>query len=317
MRNAFADEIEQLAAEDPRIVLLSGDIGNRLFDKFKARFPDRFYNCGVAEANMITMAAGLAMTGLRPVVYTIASFLIYRPYEQIRIDIGYHNLPVTLVGVGGGLSYASNGVTHHSTEDIAVMRAIPTFQIFSAGDTWEVRAGLSAAVRSNKPTYLRIGKKNEPIVHSGPLKEHTFGRLLPISDGGDCALIACGTILPIVAETCIKLSADGLQSGFYSMPSIVPLDEDRLAALLNKNIPLFIIEEHSTQGGLGTTIIEWGQAHGHDISHVTKIGCVPKFVTETTTQFHAREKLNLTADYIYKTVKESIQRRTMHDNTNL
>src|SRR5262249_3895225 len=125
MRNAFADEITALADADPRIVLLSGDIGNRLFDKFRERFPQRFYNCGVAEANMIGLAAGLALGGLRPVAYTITPFITTRCLEQIRVDICYHDVPVVIVGVGGGLSYASLGPTHHSCEDIALLRSLP------------------------------------------------------------------------------------------------------------------------------------------------------------------------------------------------
>ena len=123
MRNAFADEIKKLSDKDERIVLLSGDIGNRLFDNFKRAHPQRFYNCGVAEANMTGVAAGLALCGLRPITYTIASFNIFRSLEQIKIDLCYQNLPVIVVGIGAGLSYASLGGTHHSCEDIAMMRS--------------------------------------------------------------------------------------------------------------------------------------------------------------------------------------------------
>ena len=141
MRNAFADEITQIAKSDPSVVLLSGDIGNRLFDKFKKSNPDRFVNCGVAEANMVTMSSGLAMSGMKPVAYTIASFLIYRAFEQIRVDLSYHNTAVLLVGVGGGLSYASNGSTHHTLEDISLMRSLPNMQVICAGDPLEIRCG--------------------------------------------------------------------------------------------------------------------------------------------------------------------------------
>ena len=125
MRNKFAEYITELASRDERIVVLSGDIGNRLFDKFKNTYPDRFFNCGVAEANMVSLAAGLAIDGLRPFLYTITPFLTSRCYEQIKIDLCYHDLPVTLVGTGSGLSYAELGPTHHSLEDVAILRALP------------------------------------------------------------------------------------------------------------------------------------------------------------------------------------------------
>jgi len=128
MRNAFADELTNLAHEDDRIVMLSGDIGNRLFDKFKDAHGDRFYNCGVAEANMTGMAAGLAMNGLRPVTYTITPFVTTRCLEQIRTDVCYHDVPVTIVAVGAGLSYAGLGPTHHACEDIAFLRALPNIK---------------------------------------------------------------------------------------------------------------------------------------------------------------------------------------------
>ena len=134
MRNAFSSEMTELAKTNERIVLLSGDIGNKLFDPFKALFPNRFFNCGVAEANMTSMAAGMALGGLIPVTYTITPFNTYRCLEQIRVDLCYHNLPVTIVGVGAGLSYASLGATHHSCEDIAILRSLPNMTVVCPGD---------------------------------------------------------------------------------------------------------------------------------------------------------------------------------------
>ena len=134
MRNAFAAELVELATMDERIVLLSGDIGNRLFNNFKRECPNRFVNCGVAEANITGMAAGMAMCGLRPITYTISTFNTYRCLEQIRIDICYHNLPVTIVGVGAGLSYAGLGATHQSLEDITMLRMLPNMTVICPGD---------------------------------------------------------------------------------------------------------------------------------------------------------------------------------------
>ncbi|NDB36303.1 MAG: transketolase, partial [Flavobacteriia bacterium] len=147
MRNHFTKIITERARGDERIVLLSGDIGNRLFDEFKEVCPSRFYNCGVAEANMVGMAAGFAMQGFRPVCYTIAPFLTYRAMEQIRVDLGYHHLPVVLVGTGGGLAYASLGGTHHSCEELGMLRLIPGMTVAAPADAMELESVLDDALR--------------------------------------------------------------------------------------------------------------------------------------------------------------------------
>ncbi|MBD5781397.1 transketolase [Pelagicoccus sp. NFK12] len=298
MRNAFAQEIEKLAQDDPRIILLSGDIGNRLFDSFKERFPERFINCGVAEANMVGMAAGLAMAGMRPVIYTIASFLIYRPYEQLRLDVGYHGLPVCIVGVGGGLSYASNGATHHALEDIAVMRAIPGMQVLNAGDAWEVRAGLADALRSEKPCYLRIGKKREPLVHTEAISQPLLGRCISLGDGKQAALLASGNLLPHAAEARQLLSARGTSISLFSSPSVHPLDTELLETLFESGQPIFILEEHNRNGGLGTATLEWANDQGLDTRQLIRIGTPNTFIHRTTTQQDSRETCGLTAQDI-------------------
>src|SRR5262245_37500104 len=162
MRNAFAAEVTALAGQDERVVLLMGDIGNRLFNDFRDRHPERFFNCGIAEANMTGMAAGMAACGLRPVTYTIAPFVTTRCLEQVRVDVCYHRLPVTIVGVGAGLSYASLGATHQACEDIAFLRALPGMTVVCPADPLEVRLALRAALRHPGPVYLRLGKKGEP-----------------------------------------------------------------------------------------------------------------------------------------------------------
>src|SRR3954464_5959413 len=168
MRNAFADEITQLGSSASRLVMLSADIGNRLFDKLKAKQPDRFYNCGVAEANMISLAAGLASCGMRPICYTITPFITARCFEQIRVDVCYHHMPVIIVGTGSGLSYAGLGATHHSLEDIALLRSLPGMQVLAPADSMELRSCLRTALKSDAPSYIRIGKKGEPVLFPEP-----------------------------------------------------------------------------------------------------------------------------------------------------
>ena len=166
MRNAFAKAVTDLAQGNSHLVLLAGDIGNRMFDTFKDKYPTRFYNCGVAEAGMTGLAAGLAASGLLPITYTITPFNTLRCLEQIRDDVCYPDLPVILVGTGGGLSYANLGATHHSMDDIAAMRILPNMHVICPGDPVEVKLAVEAALDLKRPTYIRIGKKGEPIVHT-------------------------------------------------------------------------------------------------------------------------------------------------------
>lgn len=252
MRNAFADEILSLAHADERIVVLSGDIGNRLFDKFKAAMPERFHNCGVAEANMISLAAGLASSGLRPVCYTITPFVTTRCLEQIKLDVCYHEMPVTIVGTGSGLSYAALGSTHHSFEDIAIMRTLPGMRVFAPADAPELRHLLRESFRHDSPAYLRIGKKGEPILTDGT--NFQPGRWQCLRAGDDATLLSCGTILAEALAAADQLAARGIKAAVWNCASIKPLDIESLTALSKE--PIFTIEEHSVLGGFGSAVAE-------------------------------------------------------------
>jgi transketolase len=256
MRDAFAERLFELASRDERIVLLSGDIGNRMFDRFKQAFPDRFYNCGVAEANMMGTAAGLALGGLRPVVYTIVPFVTTRCLEQIRVDICYHRQPVVIVGVGGGLAYASLGATHHACEDVALLRVLPHMQVICPADRPETRAALSAALGQSDPVYIRLGKKGEPTVHT---QEPTLviGQAIPIRAGREVMILSTGTLLPQALETADSLQAAGISTGVVSFPTVKPLDETCLETVFSQYLLVVTLEEHSIIGGLGGAVAEW------------------------------------------------------------
>jgi transketolase len=227
MRNAFAAEITACAAQDSRLVLLSGDIGNRLFDPFKAQYPARLYNCGVAEANMIGVAAGLALGGLKPVVYTSSPFYTARAFEQIKLDVCQQNLPVVLVG-GAGLAYASLNPTHHTFEDLAALRALPNLSIICPGDAWEVRAGLRAALAHPGPVYIRIGKKGEPVVHQN-MPSFEIGKAMVIQPGSEVCLLSTGTLLPGALAAAAELAGQGISAQVVSFHTVKPLDGALLA----------------------------------------------------------------------------------------
>lgn len=298
MRNAFADELTTLSCADPRLVMLSGDIGNRLFDKFRAAHPQRFFNCGVAEQNMMGVAAGMAMSGLRPIVYTITPFATTRCLEQIRTDAAYHEAPVVIVGVGAGLSYAGLGPTHHACEDIAFLRAIPNMVVVCPGDAHEVRAAMRGAFLQDRPVYIRLGKKGEPLVHCGVPADFVIGKALPINAGRDVCLLSTGNMLPEVQEAAHLLHAHGISAEVVSLHTVKPLDTDYLAAAFERFGLVVTIEEHSLIGGLGAAVAEWMVDSGTMSTPLLRFGTPDAFFKLSGEQEFAREQLGLTARQI-------------------
>src|SRR5690348_6310507 len=211
MRNAFAKEVTQLAKADPRVVLLSGDIGNKLFDEFKVVDTDRFYNCGVAEANMMGVAAGMAMSGFRPIIYTITPFTTTRCFEQIRVDVCYHQAPVIIVGTGSGLSYAELGPTHHSLEDMAILRTLPGMCVLAPCDAIELDLMLRAALKQERPVYIRIGKKGEPLIYKEK-PSLRIGEAIVVRKGVDVALLNAGILMPEVLKAADLLKEQGIEA---------------------------------------------------------------------------------------------------------
>lgn len=303
MRNAFADEITALADRDSRVVLLSGDIGNRLFNDFKDRHPDRFYNVGVAEADMIGIAAGLALGGMRPVAYTIASFAVYRAFEQIRVDLCYPSLPVVIVGVGAGLGYAANGPTHHSCEDFAVLRALPNMTVLAPADAWELRSLLRASLQQPGPTYLRIGKKGEPVIHSD-VPDLQIGRAYRLRPGTSISLLCAGTLMPEALQAADELEAAGMSTAVYSMHTVKPLDETLLSQVFCDSRLVVTIEEHSVIGGLGSAVAEWRCDHLTSGAHLLRLGTPDRILHHSGEQEHARELCGLTAAGMSNRIRE-------------
>lgn len=298
MRNAFAGEVTKIAQQREDIVLLSGDIGNRLFDKFKEVAPRRFFNCGVAEANMIGVAAGMAASGLRPVCYTIASFLTYRVIEQIRLDLGYHHQRVILVGTGAGLSYASLGSTHHSVEDMGMLRLIPGLAVLAPGDEKELRPALRAALEYPGPVYIRIGKKGEPVVHENE-PNVKIGKALRLREGKSAWILALGNTLPMAMEVAGRLNAEGVSCGVASMGSLKPLDAGLLAEVFGSAKVVATLEEHSVLGGLGTAVSEWLALNSSSAkAKLVTFGTPDEFLHATTHQPSARAWAGLTADNV-------------------
>lgn len=258
MRDQFASTLLSLMVEDPRIILLYGDIGNRLFDPIKNSFPDRAINCGVAEANMVTVAAGFASEGLRPFVYTISSFLYLKSLEQIKLDLCYPSFPVVLVGTGGGLSYSSLGTTHHSLEDFAVLGSLPNIDTYHPADVAEMNLCLRRALGQSRPAWIRIGKKDQIAVHQSPPKT-LDGQAIPplqVFGSGDTsvAIVSSGVAVAESIEAAKCLAELGRRIDVWSVPQQKPFPVDRIEELIASYQSLIIVEEHVPSGGLGSHV---------------------------------------------------------------
>jgi transketolase len=306
MRNAFADELTRLGNADARVVMLSGDIGNRLFDKFKTAHPSRFLNCGVAEQNMMGVAAGMAMSGLRPVAYTITPFITSRCLEQIRTDACYHELPVTIVAVGAGLSYAGLGPTHHACEDVAFLRAIPNMVVVCPGDAWEVRGTLRAALKQDKPLYIRMGKKGEPVIHKEVPPDFAIGKAITVQDGEDVCLLSSGNMLSEAIEAAHRLKEKRVSARVVSFHTVKPLDEACLAEAFGTFKLVATIEEHTLLGGFGSAVAEWVVDKAAKPKAFLRFGTPDLFFKKSGEQEYAREELGLTGHRIADRVLKAL-----------
>jgi len=252
MRNAFSDTLVAAAKADPRVLLLTGDHGYALFDPFRKACPNQFINCGVAEQNMVGVAAGLAKAGFRPVVYGLAAFVPIRVLEQIKIDVCYEKLPVILIGDGAGLVYSHLGTSHQSTEDIACTRAIPDLTVLSPADRFEMAATLQLAFALESPVYLRMGKSDCGDVHAGPVSVQP-GALLRVRQGtARLAMLATGSMV----RTALQLAESGLDADVWSVPCIKPLSPTQLTQIATSADRLITLEEHSIVGGMGSAVAE-------------------------------------------------------------
>jgi transketolase len=253
LRTAFIESLSELAASDERVWLLSGDLGYSVLERFIQKFPDRFLNVGVAEQNMMGVAAGLAMSGKIVFTYSIANFPVMRCLEQIRNDICYHNLNVKIIAVGGGLAYGPAGYTHHALEDLAVMRAMPGMTVLAPGDPVETRLATRAIAEHEGPCYLRLGKAGEPVVHHVQ-PQFRIGAAISLREGRDVTLISTGGMLKRSLDAAEALAAHELEARVLSMHTVKPLDVKALSDAARTTRLLATLEEHGEVGGLADAV---------------------------------------------------------------
>ncbi len=245
MRNRFAEVFYELGSQDSRICLIVADISPAgSIAKFRSEYPERFINTGVSEQIMIGMAAGMAQRGLRPFAYTIATFALYRPFEMVRDDLCYQNLPVTIVGIGGGVSYSTLGATHHAQEDVAIAMSIPNMNIIAPCDPSETAEVTKwCATQNVGPVYLRLGKAGEPDLTSQAIDPWQFGKVRRIKRGTDVCILTYGVITKSAVELSNRLDAIGRSCCVTTVPTLKPLDREGIASVLSSFSDVVIIEE--------------------------------------------------------------------------
>ncbi|MEY4911350.1 MAG: hypothetical protein RL761_1013 [Pseudomonadota bacterium] len=254
MRTAFSEALVRLAKADSNVLLMTGDHGYALFDDFRKQCPAQYINAGIAEQNMVGMAAGLARAGFRPFVYGLSAFIPVRVVEQIKLDVAHDRLPVVFIGDGAGFVYSHLGTSHQSTEDIACTRAIPNLAVYSPADRFEVTGCMDMAYHAKAPVYLRMGKSDRGDVHAA-VPQVQVGCLLEAKPGsvGDIAFIATGALVRTAMDIA---SASYPGAAVWSAPFIKPIDREQVVEICGQSRVVVALEEHSVLGGLGSAIAE-------------------------------------------------------------
>ena len=262
MRNTFATTFYEAGQRDRRLAVVVADISPAgSLEQFRQEFPERFINVGVAEQIMIGMCAGMALRGLRPFAYTIATFALFRPFEFVRDDLCYNNLPVTVVGIGGGVTYSTLGGTHHAQEDIAIATALPNMAVIAPCDPAETREATLWCVQQERgPVYLRLGKAGEPLLTADAADSWAFGKIRYIRRGSDVCILSYGPILKLAAEVGSHLRSQGHTVSLVSVHTLKPLDVEGIADALRRHRHVIVIEETAPHAGLGPRVkeIAWG-----------------------------------------------------------
>ncbi|MBA3430113.1 MAG: transketolase [Actinobacteria bacterium] len=309
MRAAFARTLLELAEEDPRVWLVVGDVGFGVVEPFRERFPDRYLNVGVAEANLAGVSAGLALSGALPFMYSIANFPTLRCLEQIRNDICYNGANVKIVAVGAGFAYGSLGATHHATEDVAVMRALPGMTVVAPADPVETVLAIRAAHKLVGPVYLRIGRSGDPQVHLSP-PEFSLGRAIRVLEGSDVTIIATGGITHSVLTASERLGAQGISARVLSMHTLKPIDRLEIKLAAEETGGVITVEEHSIVGGLGSAVAQVIVEEGLCPRRFRCLALPDAFGHRIGSREYLLESYGLSPNAIADIVRETLRRRT-------
>lgn len=305
MRNAYLSTLYDLARKDKRIVALIADNGAIVYDRYRADFPEQYVNCGISEANMIGVSAGLASCGKIPFAYTISNFLVYRAYEQIRNDVCLQRMNVKLVGVGVGFVYSNLGPTHHGTEDIAVMRCLPHITIFSPADPLETRKVTEAAAAIDGPVYIRIATGGSPAIYADDY-HFSVGRAVELKPGRDITLIATGASVYDALRAARDLENEGVSARCVNVHTIKPLDRDAVVRAARETGRILVVEEQNVSGGLAGAVAEVLLEEGAGAVVFRRLGLRDAFAAGYGSHDDLKEINGLSHGHIVAAVREMV-----------
>lgn len=306
MRTAFVKRLLELAGHDKRIFLITGDLGFGVLDDFERRFPDQYLNAGVAEQNMTAVATGLALEGHIAFTYSIGNFPTLRCLEQLRNDICYHAADVKVVSVGGGFSYGPLGMSHHATEDLSIMRALPGLVVCAPGSALEASRAVDALVAHPGPAYLRLERAGANF-SDDPQIPFTLGRARMLRDGSDLTLISAGGITAEAVAAAEILRGHGIQCRVLSMHTVKPFDADAIKAAVEQTGRILTIEENSVLGGLGGAVAEVCLEHRLGHVHFRRLGVPDTYVSAVGDQAYLRTHVGIDSAAIVRAAMQLVR----------
>ena len=302
MRNTVINTIFQQAQLNKDIIFITADLGYSVIENFQRELPEQFINVGIAEQNMIGLAAGLALAGKKVFVYSIVPFVTLRCLEQIKVDICYQNLDITIIGVGGGFAYGSLGVTHHAIEDLGVMRTLPNMKVVAPSDPEEAKKLITKLIDIGGPAYLRLNRGGEKnIISEIEQQSFKFGEGRKIRGGGEILILAIGAILENALTAVEKLAEQKIIVSLVSLPVLKPLNKEYLEKIVKEKKVLITLEEHNIIGGLGSAVAEFIAERGIEIKF-KRLGVLDTYPSEIGRQDYLRELFNLSADKITEVI---------------
>ena len=307
MRKTCLDMVYELARKDERIYFIGSDLGVGTLKQFKAEMPERFLMEGVSEANVVGMAAGLALEGKIVYVNTIATFLTRRCFEQVVLDLCLHKANVRLIANGGGVVYAPLGPTHEAIEDIAIFRALPCMTILAVADAEEMKRMMPETVNHPGPIYIRLGKGGDPVV-TDPSVPFKIGKAIPMREGSDALIVSTGIMLKAALDASAALAAAGLSAAVLHVPTVKPFNRETFLQLARIVPVIFSVEEHSIIGGLGSTVAEiLAETEFDSPKRFRRLGLPDDFPDKYGSQASLLQRYDLTAEKIAAAVQTLAQ----------